>query len=88
MNLRQKRKHFSYSLITFTVKTFGIESIESPRKLRKYAKEKLKVNRTYDFNECMDRYYHYLYDGSKPKFMRNKYNKDERDGREVDYVEY
>lgn len=27
MNLRQKRKHFRYYLITFTIKTFGMDNI-------------------------------------------------------------
>nr|DAT86861.1 MAG TPA: hypothetical protein [Caudoviricetes sp.] len=89
MNLRQKRKHFRYSLITFIVNTFGIESIDTPRKLRKYIKEKLKVNKTYGYTDSCYRYYFLeSYDGAKPKFMRNKYNIDERDGRELDYVQY
>ena len=73
MNLRQKRKHFRYSLITFIVNTFGIESIDTPRKLRKYIKEKLKVNKTYDYTDCCYRYYFLeSYGYVKPKFMRNK----------------
>lgn len=89
MNLRQKRKHFRYSLIVFTVLVFGMDAIDSPRKLRKYIKEKLKVNKTYDYTDSCYRYYFLeSYDGAKPKFMRNKYNIDERGGKEVDYVEY
>lgn len=89
MNLRQKRKHFRYSLITFMIKTFGYDTLKSPRKLRKYTKEKLKVNKTYDYaDSCYKHYFLELYGDYKPKFMINKYNKDERDGKEVDYVEY
>lgn len=89
MNLRQKRKHFRYSLVTFIINTYGIESIDTPRKLRKYTKEKLKVNKTYDYADSCYRYYFLeLYGNVKPKFMRNKYNIDEREGREVDYVQY
>lgn len=89
MNLRQKRKHFKYSLIVFTILVFGMDAIDSPRKLRKYTKKKLKVNKTYDYTDCCYRYYFLeSYGYVKPKFMRNKYNIDERDGREVDYVQY
>lgn len=89
MNLRQKRKHFRYSLITFTIKTFGMDNIFTKRKLRKYTKEKLKINKTYDYvGSCYRHYFLGFYGNVKPKFMRNRYNKDEREGKEVDYVEY
>lgn len=89
MNLRQKRKHFRYSLVTFTIKVFGMDSIFTKRKLRRYTKEKLKINKTYDYADSCYRYYFLgFYGDVKPKFMRNKYNIDERDGRELDYVEY
>ena len=78
MNLRQKRKHFRYSLITFTVDVFGMDNIFTKRKLSKYLKRSLKVNKTYDYADCCYRYYFLeLYGDVKPKFMRNKYNKDE-----------
>ena len=73
MNLRQKRKHFRYSLIVFTVLVFGMDAIDSPRKLRKYTKKKLKVNKTYDYTDCCYRYYFLeSYGYVKPKFMGNK----------------
>lgn len=79
MNLRQKRKHFRYSLIAFTIEVFGMDSIDSPRKLRKYTKGKLKINKTYDYNDSCYRYFFLgSYGDIKPKFMRNKYDKEEK----------
>lgn len=87
MNLRQKKKHFRYSLITFTIDVFGMDNIFTKRKLRKYFKRKLKINKTYAYaDSCYRHYFLGLYGDYKPKFMRNKYNKDERDGKEVDHV--
>lgn len=75
MNLRQKRKHFRYSLITFTIETFGMDAISSPRKLRKYTKGKLKINKTYDYaDSCYRHFFLEFYGGIKPKFMRDKYD--------------
>lgn len=72
MNLRLNRKHFRYSLITFKINTFGIESIDTPRKLEKYLKGKLKINKTYEYTDSFYRqYFLEFYDNVEPKFMRN-----------------
>lgn len=85
MNLRQKRKHFRYSLITFTIKTFGIESIDTPRNLRKYTKGKLKINKTYDYaDSCYRHYFLEFYGYTKPKFMRNKHEKAKKEVEGID----
>lgn len=73
MNLRQKRKHFRYSLITFTIKIFGMDNIFTKRKLRRYTKEKLKINNNYDYaDSCYRHYFLGFYGDVKPKFMRSK----------------
>lgn len=79
MNLRQKRKHFRYSLITFTINTFGMDAIVTPRKLRKYTKGKLKINKNYDYaDSCYRHFFLEFYGDIKPKFMRDKYDKEEK----------
>jgi len=43
----------------------------------------------YDYaDSCYRHYFLGFYGNVKPKFMRNRYNKYEREGKEVDYVEY
>lgn len=79
MNLRQKRKHFRYSLITFTINTFGMDNIFTKRKLRKYTKGKLKINKTYDYGDsCYRHFFLGFYGDIKPKFMRSKYDEVEK----------
>lgn len=84
MNLRQKRKHFRYSLIAFTIKTFGMDNIFTKRKLRRYTKEKLKINNTYDYaDSCYRHYFLGFYGDIKPKFMRSKYDEVEKKIEEI-----
>lgn len=79
MNLRQKRKHFRYSLITFTINTFGMDNIFTKRKLRKYTKGKLKINKTYDYaDSCYRHFFLGFYGDIKPKFMRSKFDEVEK----------
>lgn len=89
MNLRQKRKHFRYSLIAFTIEVFGMDSIDTPRKLRKYTKGKLKINKTYDYADSCYRYFFLeSYGETKPKFMRNKYDEEVKEVEGIEYGEY
>lgn len=76
MNLRQKRKHFNYSERFFTA-WFSLHdedfSISCPKKFLKTLKQKLKINKMYDYDECCRRYFCFEeYHGEMPKFMRNK----------------
>lgn len=76
MNLRQKRKHFNYSE-RFFLAWFSIHdesfSYSCPKKFLKTLKQKLKVNKNYDYDECCRKYFYYEeYHGEIPKFMRGK----------------
>ena len=89
MNLRQKRKHFRYSLITFTIETFGMDAIVTPRKLRKYTRGKLKINKTYDYaDSCYRHFFFEFYGDTKPKFMRDKFDEVEKEVEGIEYGEY
>ena len=76
MNLRQKRKHYKYSYRYF-VAWFSVHdesfSIPCPKKYKKTLKQKLKINKTYDYDECCRKYWLYEeFHGNMPKFMREK----------------
>ena len=75
MNLRQKRKHYKYSYRYF-VAWYSIREdffIPCPKKYKKTLKQKLKVNRTYDYEECCRKYWLYEeFHGNIPKFMKEK----------------
>lgn len=75
MNLRQKKKHFKYSyryfLAWFSVNDRDF-SIHCPKKYKKTLKNKLKINKRYDYDECCRKYWLYKeYSGNIPKFMRD-----------------
>lgn len=76
MNLRQKRKHYNYSyryFIAWIVVNDKVSFAVCPKKFKKTLKRKLKVNKTYEYDECCRKYFHYEeYHGEMPKFMRNK----------------
>ena len=73
MNLRQKRKHFKYSSLCFSTKAFVGDTLSTKKLMRKYCRIKLKINKTYDYDECCYNYYiNKTYNGNKPKFMRIK----------------
>lgn len=56
-----------------------MDSIDSPRKLRKYTKGKLKINNTYDYaGSCYRHYFLGFYGDIKPKFMRSKFDEVEK----------
>lgn len=76
MNLRQKRKHYKYSYRYF-VAWFSVYdesfSIPCPKKYKKTLKQKLKIKKTYDYDECCRKYWLYEeYSGNIPKFMKEK----------------
>lgn len=76
MNLRQKRKHYKYSY-RFFVAWFSVHdenfSIPCPKKYKKTLKQKLKIKKTYDYDECCRKYWLYEeFHGNMPKFMREK----------------
>ena len=76
MNLRQKRKHFNYSE-RFFLAWFSVHDesfyFHVQKKFLKTLKQKLKVNKNYDYDACCRKYfYHEEYHGEIPKFMRCK----------------
>lgn len=75
MNLRQKRKHYKYSYRYFVAwhSVRDVFFIPCPKKYKKTLKQKLKVNRTYDYEECCRKYWLYeAFHGNIPKFMKEK----------------
>ena len=74
MNLRQKKKHFNYSYRYFLAYFSANDenfSIHCPKKYKKTLKNKLKINKCYDYDECCRKYWLYEeYSGNIPKFMR------------------
>lgn len=76
MNLRQKRKHYNYSFrffVAWFIADDGIPFATCPKKFKKTLERKLKVNKTYDYEECCRKYFFLEeYYGEMPKFMRNK----------------
>ena len=76
MNLRQKRKHYQYScrymIAWYSTNDVGFY-ISCPKRFLKTLKQKLKINKTYDYDECCRKYFYFEeYHGSMPKFMRDK----------------
>ena len=76
MNLRQKRKHYKYSERYF-VAWFSVHdesfSIPCPKQYKKTLKQKLKIKKTYYYDECCRKYWLYEeFHGNMPKFMRVK----------------
>ena len=76
MNLRQKRKHYNYSHRRFVAwfsehdEDFGIHC---PKKYKKTLKQKFKINRNYDFDECCRKYFvDKEFHGNIPKFMEKE----------------
>lgn len=52
-----------------------MDNIFTKRKLRRYTKEKLKINNTYDYaDSCYRHYFLGFYGDIKPKFMKSKYD--------------
>lgn len=75
MNLRQKKKHFKYSYRYF-IAWFSTNDedffMHCPKKYKKTLKQKLKINKNYDHDECCTKYFvNKEYDGNIPKFMRD-----------------
>lgn len=73
MNLRQKRKHFKYSYRYF-IAYFALNDKNFPfpcqKKYIKTLKQKLKIKKTYDYQECCRKYFFYEEcNGNIPKFM-------------------
>lgn len=61
-----------------------MDNIFTKRKLRRYAKEKLKINNTYDYADSYYRHYFLdFYGDIKPKFMRSKSDEDEKKIEEI-----
>lgn len=76
MNLRQKRKHYKYSY-RFFVAWFSVHdesfSIPCPKQYKKTLKQKLKIKKTYYYDEYCRKYWLYEeFHGNMPKFMRVK----------------
>lgn len=63
-----------------------MDNIFTKRKLRRYTKEKLKINNTYDYaDSCYRHYFLGFYGDIKPKFMRSKSDKDEKKIEKIGY---
>lgn len=76
MNLRQKRKHYKYSYRYF-VAWFSVHDenfpIPCPKKYKKTLKQKLKIKKTYDYDECCRKHWLYKdFHGNIPKFTKEK----------------
>ena len=62
-----------------------MDNIFTKRKLRRYTKEKLKINNTYDYaDSCYRHYFLGFYGDTKPKFMRNKHEKVKKEVEGID----
>ena len=74
MNLRQKRKHYNYSYQYFLAYFSTHDEdfpLTCPKRFLKTLKQKLKVSKTYNYDECCRKYFYYEgYHGEMPKFMR------------------